>query len=149
MIPFGNRSVTLLHKTADGYQAVALTGCSWQDAAAQTMGDKSVTRTAETTCRIPAGQQKPAPGDLLVLGEAEVAARNEVELIRLREARPARQRQQPDGPLAPLRGQRGVMQCEYPHRAGIVSRQRGAGQGEGHERPGLLDVCGDAVASAV
>lgn len=86
MIPFGNRAVTLLHKTADGYQVVALTGCSWQDTSAQTMGDKSVTRTAETTCRIPAGQQKPAPGDLLVLGEAELAARNEVELIRLRES---------------------------------------------------------------
>lgn len=84
-IPFGDKAVTLLHKGADGYQRYALTGCSWSMTNARTIVNGSSVYSAETTCRIPGAQQRPAPGDLIVLGEHIVAAASDIELVRLLE----------------------------------------------------------------
>lgn len=86
MIPFGFQTVTLLHKTDAGYTRHVLTGCSWRDAAEKTLSEGTLIRTQKTTCRIPAAQQKPIPGDLLILGDVEAQANSAAEAVRLREA---------------------------------------------------------------
>lgn len=85
MLPFGRQTVTLLHRSMDGYQVYTLYGCSWQDSSVRTLGDNALTSSLETTCRIPADQQKPAPGDLLALGEHAFKAKSDVEVSRLRD----------------------------------------------------------------
>lgn len=83
MIPFGNHSVTLLHAEGTGYKRYILKGCSWKDANVRMLIGTAISSTTETTCRIPAGQKMPAPGDLLVLGNVKAAAGKEIELVRL------------------------------------------------------------------
>lgn len=83
MIPFGNRTVTLLHRVPNGYKLFILSGCSWKDAAARTLSGTSIVCTMETTCRVPRGQQKPEPGDLMILGAVSESAGSEIELVRL------------------------------------------------------------------
>lgn len=83
MIPFGNRTVTLIHRTPDGYRPFTLKGCSWKDTTARALNGTSIVCTIETTCRVPHGQQKPAPGDLMILGNVDESADGEIELVRL------------------------------------------------------------------
>lgn len=83
MIPFGSHTVTLLHKTAEGYVRHVLTGCSWHSTKTRTLSGSDIVITTETTCRIPATQQKPDTGDLIALGNVEASAGNEIELVRL------------------------------------------------------------------
>lgn len=84
-IPFGNHSVTLLHREGNAYVRYLLTGCSWRMADVHTMIDNARTHTIETTCRVPHGQQPPGIGDLMILGEVDAAADSEIELVRLRD----------------------------------------------------------------
>lgn len=86
MIPFGNKTVTLLHKGEDGYTRHVLTGCSWRISAVRTVSDNMVVQTLETTCRIPTGQQKPSAGDVLFLGKRDAEASSEIDIKRLIEA---------------------------------------------------------------
>lgn len=83
MIPFGNHAVTLLRREGGAYKRYVLTGCSWRDSAARMLNGEAIAITMETTCRIPAGQKVPQPGDLLVLGTVKAAANSEIELVRL------------------------------------------------------------------
>lgn len=86
MIPFGDKTVTLLHRQGDGYRRYVLTGCSWRMASASLMDGNTKRKTIETTCRIPEGQIKPAVGDVLALGDVNAEAKDEIELVRLLEA---------------------------------------------------------------
>lgn len=83
MIPFGNQTVTLLHRRNDSYKRYVLSGCSWHESASRTMNDTAMQLSLETTCRIPYGQQMPVTGDLLILGSVNAAADSEIDLIRL------------------------------------------------------------------
>lgn len=77
MIPFGNQTVTLIHRTettldgrtATEYKKLLLHGCSWRRKTSWRGFDAEKTLISEITCRIPANQQKPAAGDCLFLGE--------------------------------------------------------------------------------
>lgn len=78
MIPFGTHTATLYHRqrTGEGRNAHEvwtrhlLKGCSWRERATSyaATATSEVVRTAETVCRIPAGQQQPFTGDILVKG---------------------------------------------------------------------------------
>lgn len=83
MMPFGNQSVTLLHREGGGYKRYLLEGCSWQSTERKSMGDNAMIFALETTCRIPANQKIPEAGDLLILGRVEAEAANEIALARL------------------------------------------------------------------
>lgn len=83
MIPFGNKTVTLLHKGESGYTRHILKGCSWRMSAVHTVSDNMILHTIGTTCRIPAGQQKPFAGDVLFLGERDAEAASEIDIKRL------------------------------------------------------------------
>lgn len=83
MIPFGTNTVTLLHREGDVYKRYTLRNCTWRQVAVRRIDSGVMETTLETICRIPAGQKKPDTGDLLALGEAKIAAKNEIELVRL------------------------------------------------------------------
>ena len=78
MIPFGNETVTLIRRietVADGKTSVSYTtehliGCSWKRARRWQREGESIVPYEGITCRIPAGQPAPHPGDLLILGNA-------------------------------------------------------------------------------
>lgn len=83
MLPFGNKAVTLLHKSESGYARHLLTGCSWTDTDVHSVNGNAIQRTLETTCRIPArNAQMPRPGDVLILGDVEAQAANEIALTK-------------------------------------------------------------------
>ena len=83
LLPFGDKDVTLLHKSESGYARHALTGCSWAETDAHAVNGNAIQRAQETTCRIPAfGQQKPKPGDVLILGDVAVQATSEIALMK-------------------------------------------------------------------
>ncbi len=86
MIPFGSKVVTLLHKGESGYTRHILKGCSWRMSAVHAVSDNMILHTIETTCRIPAGQQKPSAGDVLFLGKRDAEASSEIDIKRLIEA---------------------------------------------------------------
>lgn len=86
MIPFGNQTVTLFHKANSAYTRYVLSNCSWRQKSIRAVSDDAVIYTIETVCRIPSGQQKPAAGDLLVLGANNATASNDVEVSRLRDS---------------------------------------------------------------
>ena len=80
MIPFGNKPVTLFHRqrgpdpdsrTVETWQRFHLTGCSWRQTAARLSGDSGSVHAYETVCRIPAEQQCPDVGDMLVPGHVQ------------------------------------------------------------------------------
>lgn len=83
MIPFGNQTVTLLHKSATGYTRHILAGCSWRQAKIRSVSTDVQDTALETKCRIPHTQKKPEPGDLMILGTAVTNANSEIELVRL------------------------------------------------------------------
>ena len=82
MIPFGDKTITLLHKAAEGYERHSISGCSWRSTDVRTLSGTSIVCTVETTCRIPPGNIIPIPGDLIAIGNIDVSARNEIELVR-------------------------------------------------------------------
>lgn len=86
MIPFGNKTVTLLHKGVSGYTRHILTGCSWRVKAVNSISDNMILQTFQTTCRIPVGRQKPSAGDVLFLGERDAEASSEIDIKRLIDA---------------------------------------------------------------
>lgn len=78
MIPFGNKTVTLVHretsKDENGrskivYRKYTLSGCSWKVIEAATGIEGAFPQKPTAVCRIPATQQKPAVGDVLILGK--------------------------------------------------------------------------------
>lgn len=92
MIPFGNQTVTLYHRTRtagedgrsrDVWARYTLKGCSWREIAAQSMEGNAVRGTVQTVCRIPAGQMKPQVGDVLIFGavSAEIASAKELNAL--------------------------------------------------------------------
>lgn len=85
MIPFAHETLTLLHKSGNGYARYTLENCSWRHLKYRRMNGKAVEYSEETVCRIPASQQKPAPGDLLIHGAMRIDAANEIELVRIME----------------------------------------------------------------
>lgn len=86
MIPNGKMNATLLHREGDGYRLYSLNGCSWRMANVRTAEGNIVSNSVETTCRIPHPQQKPSVGDLLILGQRNVEAKDEIALVRLMNA---------------------------------------------------------------
>lgn len=86
MIPFGNKTVTLYHRENGKYTAYALGGCSWTQKRVRTISDGAIVASLETVCRIPNDQQKPAVGDLLVLGSSDAKAENDIAISRLRDS---------------------------------------------------------------
>ena len=86
MIPNGKMNATLLHLEGDGYRLYSLNGCSWRMANVRTAEGNIVSNSVETTCRIPHPQQKPSVGDLLILGQRNVEAKDEIALVRLMNA---------------------------------------------------------------
>lgn len=86
MIPFGNHTVTLLHKTSSGYKRFTLNGCSWKSTNERTLIDGATMIAERTTCRIPSPNTKPTPGDLLILGNVRAEALGDIDLVRLMES---------------------------------------------------------------
>ena len=86
MIPFGNETVTMLHKLETGYERYVLTGCSWRTSNEKALSIDAVIYTERTTCRIPSKYVRPDPGDLFILGEVMADAKDEIELVRLMES---------------------------------------------------------------
>lgn len=90
MIPFGNDTVTLVRRvetvnpetgrTAVTYAREALTGCSWRRARRWQQAGETFLPVEAVVCRIPADQTRPAPGDLLILGDADVTVTSGAEL---------------------------------------------------------------------
>lgn len=80
MIPFGNETVTLVQrtesvvsgKTVVTYSVRHLAGCSWRRTSRIVRNDNALISEESTVCRVPAGQEKPKAGDLLILGRADV-----------------------------------------------------------------------------
>ena len=83
MIPFGNETVTILHRSGAGYARHVLTGCSWRSSKVRSMTGTAAEKSEDTVCRIPAGQTMPDVGDVLILGDVDAAAGSEIELVRL------------------------------------------------------------------
>lgn len=79
MIPFGNETVTLIRRikgtdehgrTAISYRKYLLTNCSWRRTSRTYLSENAVVYQEGTVCRVPAGQQKPQVGDLMICGNA-------------------------------------------------------------------------------
>lgn len=92
MIPFGKDTVTLIRRTEvteDGkkraeYKRLTLRNCSWRRASELRMNGNGLIPSETVTCRIPADQEKPRAGDLLILGnytEAVTSAGEYKEII--------------------------------------------------------------------
>lgn len=80
MIPFGSETVTLVKRreaVEDGrtrvtYGSVRLTGCSWRRTLRYNREGEVLAAYEGITCRVPAGQDIPQAGDLLILGDVDV-----------------------------------------------------------------------------
>ena len=84
MIPFGDNTVTLLHRADGGYTPYILRGCSWRFSKIRSVNGTAVARSPEISCRIPAGQTMPDVGDVLILGAYDLdAVDGEITLVRL------------------------------------------------------------------
>ena len=85
-LPFGNDTVTVLHRiSGESWTPCVVLGASWsrQSVRAISSGDAKLTET--TTCRIPAGNLVPDPGDVIVLGTCTESAASDIELAKLLE----------------------------------------------------------------
>lgn len=84
MIPFGKDTVTLIRRTeetADGkkhavYRKLTLRGCSWRRTSELRMALNGVGPNEIITCRVPADQERPRAGDMLILGTYAGAVTN-------------------------------------------------------------------------
>ena len=85
MIPFANDTVTLYRKSADGYMACLILNCSYKHTESRSTEDRSASFYGETVCRIPPGNVKPEPGDVIVLGVHSEIVNNEIDLVRMLE----------------------------------------------------------------
>ena len=91
MIPFGNETVTLVHRTEStvngrkqaAYSVEMLTGCSWRRTRQWVRMGEVLTPADTVTCRIPADQTRPGTGDLLILGSASVTVNSGADFQRL------------------------------------------------------------------
>lgn len=95
MLPFGHETVTLYARnratgadgrSRDSWVRHVLTGCSWRHTASQSMQENAVRGMTQCTCRIPAGQQCPNVGDVLILGTVYDEPASAKELNELLEA---------------------------------------------------------------
>lgn len=91
MIPFANDTVTLYRKADGGYMACLILNCSYKHTERRSTDDRSASFYGETVCRIPPGNVKPQPGDVIVLGVHSEIVKNEIDLVRMLE------RLRPDG----------------------------------------------------
>lgn len=85
MIPFAKDTVTLFHREDGIWTRHVLAGCSYRKTARRTITDSVVTASNETTCRIPAPNTMPYPGDVIALGNVPDHPENEVAVVRLLE----------------------------------------------------------------
>ena len=89
MLPFGNETVTLVtrRETVDNgksravYACATLVNCSWRRVARKTTRnvvnhDGAFTPSEQLVCRVPAGQTKPEPDDLMILGDVAVTVQS-------------------------------------------------------------------------
>jgi hypothetical protein len=91
MIPFGNETVTLVQrtetvahgKTHAAYAVTTLTGCSWQRTQRWNREAEVLAPYEGIVCRVPAGQTKPKPGDLMILGNVTVTVAGGADFQRL------------------------------------------------------------------
>ena len=91
MIPFGNETVTLVRrvetvvngKTAVTYENVTLTGCSWRRTTRIIRDAEALVSQEGMVCRVPSGQTRPMPGDLMILGAATVNVTSGAQYQRL------------------------------------------------------------------
>lgn len=86
MIPFANDTVTLYHKAAAGYEEHLIHNCSYRRIRRRNTADSAASITEETVCRIPPGNIKPEPGDVIARGRHSGSPKNEIELVRLLES---------------------------------------------------------------
>ena len=90
-LPFAGETVTLVRriesivasKTYVTYSTVILTGCSWRRARRWQRDGEFLVPVESVVCRIPAGQTKPNPGDLLILGEVAVTVSSGMDYQRV------------------------------------------------------------------
>ena len=84
MIPLGREAVTLFHRvetideagrTKLSWRRIWLDGCFWRHAARY-----SLSNAREVVCRVPAEQQRPGIGDVMVLGHVNDAPQSALEL---------------------------------------------------------------------
>lgn len=76
MIPFGKDTVTLIRRieeTVNGkkraeYRKLTLRNCSWHRTSELRMALNGVSPNELITCRVPADQERPRAGDMLILG---------------------------------------------------------------------------------
>lgn len=91
MIPFGIHTATLFHRQrieTDGrageeWTKQLLSGCSWRERVISYAAATEVVRSAETVCRIPPDQPKPAVGDVLVKGDCADIVNTAADAARL------------------------------------------------------------------
>lgn len=77
MVPFGRELVTLIQRverveggrTQVRYRKLRLSGCSWRRDESLGRDGAALARGEHITCRIPADQTVPQPGDCLFRGE--------------------------------------------------------------------------------
>lgn len=94
MIPFGNEVVTLVRRvesSANGrtrirYRKQRLNGCSWRREMRWERNGQALERGEEISCRVPASQTAPRPGDCLFRGEISDAIANSADLSAALEA---------------------------------------------------------------
>lgn len=91
MIPFANDTVTLYRKADGGYMPCVIMNCSFKHTKQRSTTERAESIYGETVCRIPPGNIKPEPGDVIALGVHGGAAKNEIDLVRMLE------RLRPDG----------------------------------------------------
>ena len=89
MIPLGREAVTLYHRvettdeagrTSFSWRRIWLDGCFWRHAARY-----SLSNAHEVVCRIPAEQQRPGIGDVMVLGRVKDLPQSALELCEVLE----------------------------------------------------------------
>ena len=94
MIPFGDETVTLVRRTLTPdengrnhavYSTELLTGCSWRRTTRIVRNGEALLSEERAVCRVPAGQTKPMPGDLLIHGARSVNVESGAEYNRLLE----------------------------------------------------------------
>ena len=94
MLPFGVENVTLVQRveaeedgrTQVGYVKHTLSGCSWRRRSIWKQSGARMERGEEISCRIPAGQAVPRPGDYLFRGEVTESIESSAELSAALEA---------------------------------------------------------------
>lgn len=90
-IPFGNEVVTLVRRREQAtairtnvtYERLLLKGCSWRRTRSWSREGEVLVPVESVACRIPADQPRPAPGDLLILGDVAVTVSSGADYQRL------------------------------------------------------------------